>query len=119
MNIEVLGKLIESWRKHKGLTGQGLADMWQGNKSTVSQIEAGKSEPSYKVLSSLRRTGMSIDRLIDKAEGINTVAEAATGYQSEPLPTDETDLLKNYRNISPEDKACILRMIKGLRQASD
>jgi transcriptional regulator with XRE-family HTH domain len=50
MKIEELGNIIKHRRKVLGLTIQRLAELTEMSKTTISQIERGKSNPSFEVL---------------------------------------------------------------------
>ena len=53
MQIEELGKLIKHRRKVLGLTIRELADLMGVSKTTISQIELGKSNPTFEVLQNI------------------------------------------------------------------
>lgn len=120
-NAGKAGPYIKAWIASKSLSYQGFADLWEGSKGAVSDIVNGNNDPSYKVLRSLRRTGMSIDQLIDNAEGlVPSVAEQQELYSAPPkLSDDEAALLKAYRGLDESDKGCALRMVVGLRAAEE
>ena len=48
--IEELGKRISFYRKEKGLTQSHLSDLAVMEKSDVSRIELGKTNPTFKTL---------------------------------------------------------------------
>jgi len=53
MEIEELGKLIKHRRKVLGLTIRDLAGLIDMSKTTISQIERGARNPTFKVLQNI------------------------------------------------------------------
>jgi transcriptional regulator with XRE-family HTH domain len=53
MEIEELGKAIKHRRETLGLTIRDLADLAGMSKTTISQIERGVSNPTFKVIQNL------------------------------------------------------------------
>lgn len=53
MEIEELGNRIKQRRQILGLTIRDLADLTGMSKTTISQIEKGKSNPTFEILQSI------------------------------------------------------------------
>lgn len=53
MNKEELGRLLKSRRMALGLTIMDLAELTGMSKTTISQIEKGMSNPTFKVLENM------------------------------------------------------------------
>lgn len=125
-----LGQIIKKFRKSKGLSGKEFSALWGGGPSTVTDIEKDRKKPGYEILCALKRSGMSIDLLIEEAEGIpkshNTVTSVCEEGNSYKLGVNtkimkqvnrrESDLIERWRHLTSSEQdsiETILRMKKG------
>ncbi|MDI6908168.1 MAG: helix-turn-helix transcriptional regulator [Thermoanaerobacterales bacterium] len=96
-----IGRRLTEIRTMAGISANALAKKAGVAQSTISEIEAGKRQPSLSVLQKL-----------STALGI-TLADffAPAGQGAEPLPAELRRLLEKARELTPEELAAFERML--------
>lgn len=105
-NAEI-GKKLKVLRKSRGLTQQDLADRLECRRSTISNYEIGRRQPSIQELSKIASIlGVGLDYFgIDKGKDLHElVANARVMFEDDSIPASEKakaykEIMKLYLNI--------------------
>ena len=105
-NAEI-GKKLKVLRKSRGLTQQDLADRLECRRSTISNYEIGRRQPSIQELSRIASIlGVSLEYFgIDKGQDLHDlVARARVMFEDDAIPASEKakaykEIMKLYLNI--------------------
>lgn len=89
------GARLRQERKRLGYTQQQLADFGGVRKQAQLNYEAGQTSPTAEYLALIQAQGIDVQFVID-------------GEPSSKLAGDESELLRRYRNSSPEVRAAVL-----------
>lgn len=102
-DIRFIGQRIKSFRKQQNLTIKELANKINSSAGYLSDIENGK-------------TLLSINKLIDICDALGvTLSEffSIDDEDSDSLPTEYIELVKNAKNLSPEQLKILNDFIKN------
>ena len=103
LDLEHLGNLVFSARKHYGLTQKELAKQTGLSVKTIQDTEKGRKRPNYETLTRLtERLGLSPDELFQTKE---------------PISTDEMQpLLEIFRSCDSHNQGIILKTMRFLAE---
>lgn len=100
-----LGARIREIREDQGLSQEQLAERVGTAQSTISQLEQGERNPSYRTLRSLAKAlGVSVSYLLGEAE-------------VEELSPEEELLFREYRGLSDAARRQLREYARFLKQA--
>ncbi len=112
MDIGEIGARIRAAREARGLTQGGLAKLVGVSRSAVAQWETGRSGQVGGNLAAIAQSlGVSVEHLL--LGGGAGLAAGEIGWV-QGMAGDELALLRLYRACGPEDRAVVLRLLKGL-----
>lgn len=110
-----IGKRIKELRVENGLKQKELAKAVHIAANTLSQFEAGKSNPSYDVLVALADYfEVSTDYLLGRSDDFGNVTVQAERTRAFPSAEEQT-LLSAYRKTSNAGKMRILAYAEAIR----
>ncbi|WP_107631433.1 helix-turn-helix transcriptional regulator [Agathobaculum massiliense] len=99
---------IKELRLEAGILQADLANQLKVRQNTVSTWETGRSEPD---LDALRELSKIFNTSIDYILG-NTDIKKAPSYEDAGLSTEEAELLRRFRKVSPALQEAALRMLE-------
>lgn len=115
-----LGEWLKEYRKKHGLSMQSFADSCGFSKAYVSMLEKGVNPTTNKPVSPTmqtfekiaKATGQDIDSLLKNLDG-----EQLITVTSNVLNEDETNLLRDYRELNDDGRLLLFGMLDSLRQS--
>ena len=84
--LESLGNLIRSQRKLAQLSLRELAERTNVSNPYLSQIERGLHEPSVRVLRSIARVGLEVEKVLGSAQDIEGAVAGGQYYVVQTRP---------------------------------
>ena len=106
-------KRLRELRQKSGLSQQQLADILVISQQSVNKYENHNVEPDIATLIAMADYfNTSVDYLIGNTD-IDHLIETVTKFD---LNKDEEALMKNYRNLAPNEKSVIQDLIKTIAE---
>lgn len=104
------GEIIKARRQELKITQQELADRIGVNIGTVSRYESGKIDP----IPTDRREAIAEALKCTKDYLLGRVDDPHENFETPIITADEEDLIELFRYLSPDQRAAILTMMKGM-----
>lgn len=115
MDTQAIGTRIKAAREREGLTQAALAARIGVTRSAVAQWETGRAGQVGGNLAQIAAVlGVGVEHLLLGAAPGAVLRELGVG---EAMAGDELALLRLYRTCSPDDRAILLRLARGLSKS--
>ena len=107
------GAQVRALRRKRHLTQDQLAQATGVSRSAVAQWETGRSRFSGKA----RLIAKALDVPVEQLRGAELPQDAHTSPSVAAMSDAEQKLLRDYRRLGAEDRACVLKIVLGLARA--
>lgn len=104
------GAQVRALRRKRHLTQDQLAQATGVSRSAVAQWETGRSRFSGKA----RLIAKALDVPVEQLRGAEAGDHRQPGQGVSAMSESELRLLRDYRKLGLEDRACVLRIVLGL-----
>ncbi len=103
---------LRELRQEKGYTQKQISDKTGISRSVLSQYETGHSEPTASVIIKLADAlEVTTDYLLERADELDNVTVQSS---APPLPADELELLRLFRQMNQKQKNRVIGFSEGL-----